>query len=702
MGFTPAVWDNWTKLNLLGKLVMGVFLSLCHFLIVTILITVLTNSFMAIVQNSNEEHQFLLAVNTISMVKSDALFSYVAPSNILAWLISPLRYIMPFRQFVKFNRYIIKLTHFPILLTIFLYERLILSSFANDTASDFLDLPRREAKPGFLGLRKGSRGRRLREPSIVSFRKDRALNQVFRQPFASASAHTPASRHVLSEHGHSVDAVDNWIRRVGNASPPMEQPQSVLDRLETRRPLLRRTTTTDNTRRLQRDFSTATRSVISEPEDRLTMAGRRRRPLEIERSPAFKRRHEETDADDELLTNDEGDTFTLRSHHGSGQNVTSDKFAAPATESQASASLPKPALDRSLSHAARARLLDAPASARKPGRRTHDRNISNDTIVFQPPVGQAPLDGPSSGARTPLTETRSAPKPMLRSRPAMAPRGQTQLGTDFMGQLQSRGRGRAYREPSFNAIALDLASDLGDNRIAPDTRGAGNISVSFSEHVFNEMERGRDLKRRREEEERARQEQEEKAMVGRIMLARMNTLEEGFREMLKEVKEMKNADAASTRPPLSENTAPATPLASNPSWLRTGGTPMLERQNSADSRPKGTRKKLFSRRSKGKEPEKSPAPAPAPVPTPASVPAPPAEIQATAAGGQGGSPQPPLSAPLEQQDDGSTSMSVSRKRESMASSSAAERKGESESKRSSVIFRGRPSSSNDAAGGGES
>jgi len=85
---------------------------------------------MAIVQNANEEHQFLFAVNTISMVKSDALFSYIAPTNIIGWLLIPLRFFMPFYRFVKLNRTIIKITHMPILFSIFLYERVVLSNFA--------------------------------------------------------------------------------------------------------------------------------------------------------------------------------------------------------------------------------------------------------------------------------------------------------------------------------------------------------------------------------------------------------------------------------------------------------------------------------------------------------------------------------------------------------------------------------------------
>jgi len=39
---------------------------------------------MTIVSNANEEHEFVFIINIISMVKNDALFSYIAPSNIFA------------------------------------------------------------------------------------------------------------------------------------------------------------------------------------------------------------------------------------------------------------------------------------------------------------------------------------------------------------------------------------------------------------------------------------------------------------------------------------------------------------------------------------------------------------------------------------------------------------------------------------------
>lgn len=97
-----------------------------------------------------------------------------------------------------------------------------------------------------------------------------------------------------------------------------------------------------------------------------------------------------------------------------------------------------------------------------------------------------------------------------------------------------------HRAPSFNALALDLASDLGDNRYGPDPLSPGGglpLGSSFSDQFLREQHFVREMERRREEERR-RSEEQEQGMVGRIMLARMNTLEEGFREVLREVKDL--------------------------------------------------------------------------------------------------------------------------------------------------------------------
>ncbi|AOW00348.1 hypothetical protein LXG23DRAFT_39146 [Yarrowia lipolytica] len=123
-GFTPTVWDSWKYYSVLGRVNLMFFLFVTHFVIITILVAVLSNTFAAVSTNAYEEVKFLFAVNTITMIKSESssLFSYAPPLNLLEWVVRPLYYVLPLRQFLVLNRTIIKITHAPILWTIFFYE----------------------------------------------------------------------------------------------------------------------------------------------------------------------------------------------------------------------------------------------------------------------------------------------------------------------------------------------------------------------------------------------------------------------------------------------------------------------------------------------------------------------------------------------------------------------------------------------------
>ncbi|EMR11251.1 hypothetical protein PNEG_00282 [Pneumocystis murina B123] len=125
-GFSPAAWDMMDNLNILGQTLLILFMANSNYFVVTALVSVLSNSFASVRANAHEEHQFLFAVNTISSVKSDAYFFYQTPFNILQWIIYPLVYILSKQSYMKLNWYVIKITHFPILFTIFLYERFCL------------------------------------------------------------------------------------------------------------------------------------------------------------------------------------------------------------------------------------------------------------------------------------------------------------------------------------------------------------------------------------------------------------------------------------------------------------------------------------------------------------------------------------------------------------------------------------------------
>lgn len=593
MGFSPAAWSAWTRYNALGRTIMGFFLVICHFMIVTILITVLTNSFMAIVRNAEEEHQFLFAVNTISMVKSDALFSYIAPTNVLSWIISPTRYILPFRKFVKLNRTVIKITHFPILFSIFVYERLILSRIAYEP-TDLVDRNQvdRGPKPVAFGGRTAAfnqRVRRLREPSVVSFRKEQALDEVFRRPFKGSETVRTTTHEMEPSQRKTSNVVDTWIQGVGKeggASPPMEQPQSVLDRLENRRPGMRRAMTTDRMRTGRRDYSTATRSVISDPEDKSFLAARRPKRIEEETDPdlSLESVEQETDADDgddELMTHDEADIVTAEQmseapeadrDSGDDEEVV-DKENVPLSQSPINDYFTTPTAARPPESA----LTGAKPRQTNPNdpairtKRHHDRTVSTNTILFQPtesrtssvssvprPPNRNSRPGTAkAGTTTPAEPTgyrtprQPQPTQAAASRaraiapprnPQQAPNPRNNLaGFNFAQSNAAFGQRRAHREPSLNTLALDLASDFGDNRFGPSLVDVGGISgmpASFSEQMLRE----REAARRARDDERRRKETQESGVVQRLVLNRMNTLEEGFREVISAVRELRERE----------------------------------------------------------------------------------------------------------------------------------------------------------------
>ena len=596
MGFTPAAWDKWNDFNALGKIIMTSFLFICHFLVVTILITVLTNSFMAVAQNANDEHQFLFAVNTISMVKSDALFSYIAPSNVIGWLASPLRYVLPFRQFIKVNRTIIKITHMPVLFLIFAYERIILSHNAYDLA-DFV-----EQRPSDVGngtafvpsntIDLFSPGRRVREPSVATFRKDQALAEVFRRPFRGDTIEgTP--RNDAADRKKSAGVVDDWMETVGDqggASPPLEETHSLLERLD-------HGSTVRGSRRFRgagtfrRDVSAMSRSIMSDPEERSAVIASRHRRVQGQQhgepnvsSTELIQETDAEDGDDELVTNDDVDNAMTDRERGESEpdddeNESSDNDDRASTvesthhDSVSTAMGPPPSSSVQQSVP---KYAEAPSLTHQPPRPTripHNRNVSSTTILFSPlpeqdgasslsaspkrrpatarktniaPPGGAHTPANISGRRTPKRPTTGA-NIAARPRPVMLPRNLFQstpalAGFQMLNPEPHRGR---QRDPSFNARALDLASDLGDNRYVPDPHFTG--PASFSTQMQYATAGMRELKELQERDLRRKSVDEENGMVTRIMLTRMNALEEGFRDILKEVKGMRSDAYTSSR-----------------------------------------------------------------------------------------------------------------------------------------------------------
>ncbi|KAI4162686.1 MAG: hypothetical protein LQ342_003732 [Letrouitia transgressa] len=119
-GFEESLTFHW----LLGPILMVSFTVIGNTLFLTIVVAMLSNTFSTIVSNATAEISFRRAVLTFEGVKSDAIFAYQPPFNILALcFLLPLKCIVSPRWFHKINVTIVRSLNAPLLLLIALYER---------------------------------------------------------------------------------------------------------------------------------------------------------------------------------------------------------------------------------------------------------------------------------------------------------------------------------------------------------------------------------------------------------------------------------------------------------------------------------------------------------------------------------------------------------------------------------------------------
>lgn len=119
-----GIQESFTFHWLLGPILMVTFAVLGNTLFLTIVVAMLSNTFAIIVANSTAEVQFRRAVLTFEGVKSDAIFAYQPPFNLLALLLMwPTKLILSPRWFHKLNVTFIRIINAPLLLIISWYER---------------------------------------------------------------------------------------------------------------------------------------------------------------------------------------------------------------------------------------------------------------------------------------------------------------------------------------------------------------------------------------------------------------------------------------------------------------------------------------------------------------------------------------------------------------------------------------------------
>ncbi|KAG8425403.1 hypothetical protein J3458_002105 [Metarhizium acridum] len=417
MGFTPAAWDVWPTYNWLARILMMIFLIICHFLVVTILITVLTNSFMAIASNATEEHQFVFAINTISMVKNDALFSYIAPSNIFAWLLMPLRYCMPLKHFVFLNRTIIKVTHFPVLFMIFLYERFWLAPSMFEP-TDLVENPGRSRTRAISFGDAAQRtvmfspNVRVREESVAGFHKDRALEEVFRRVPDATTLRTQRR----NERRKTQTAIRNWMEQHDEEGmPPTNWP--TLDSRAVPDWQRRMSVGWDKPSSHLRQVSDV-RSTASDPADFMSNPGASFRNAKGRGSrvelilPEYKD-HTDADGDDELVTNDEDEDEATNA----GRSQQFEKHGVEDGEDYFTTSMGARSAKLASSHESFAKAASTIRQTHS-RRGAHARTLSTNTILYNPedqpkpqpappvsPPKAIPFRRPNTSGRTTGTDT---------------------------------------------------------------------------------------------------------------------------------------------------------------------------------------------------------------------------------------------------------------------------------------------------------
>ncbi|KAF8634558.1 hypothetical protein AX17_004148 [Amanita inopinata Kibby_2008] len=124
-GLDASGFDRATQFHpVFGPILMVTYACLSNTLLLTVLVSILTNTFANISEDAPAEAMFRRAVSTIEGVKADSLFSYQPPVNLLALcILLPASYILTPRWFHKVNVFLIRLTNFPLLLLIAFYER---------------------------------------------------------------------------------------------------------------------------------------------------------------------------------------------------------------------------------------------------------------------------------------------------------------------------------------------------------------------------------------------------------------------------------------------------------------------------------------------------------------------------------------------------------------------------------------------------
>uniref|UniRef100_A0A060SZF3 ARAD1C07194p n=1 Tax=Blastobotrys adeninivorans TaxID=409370 RepID=A0A060SZF3_BLAAD len=128
-----------------GPPLMLVFVTLTNILLITVLVSILSQRFSVIMLNAREEYALFFASTVLeSMTTADRLTYFYPPLNLLGVILRPLRLFMNHDQYRQLRISVLKLSHWPIAVAIYLFELLLsLVSPQFKTKGDIESTPRR-------------------------------------------------------------------------------------------------------------------------------------------------------------------------------------------------------------------------------------------------------------------------------------------------------------------------------------------------------------------------------------------------------------------------------------------------------------------------------------------------------------------------------------------------------------------------------
>jgi hypothetical protein len=457
------------------------------------------------------------------MVKNEAIFTYLAPMNLIAWVLHPFRWVLPFRKFVRLNRTLVKITHLPLLAAIYLYERTMLRSsvvvptdaITNHNPGSQSTLTAFKTPNDLLS----PVGRSIRrKTSIASQQQEQVLEQVFAQPYRRGAT-MQSDRSELDGKG---SVVDSWMSNVLSASPPTETEGFVRG---SRKPLRRGRGTRNKFGGIREHYSSMaqrlparefsmTRSTRSQPEDFVGIAGVSKEP--------FSENDLGADADNEANSIG-GDETTEESAHDMvyGKRKSPKVIPSKLSASTGPPGRVSPSVSSKASRTGQDSSLFEEVIASLPPqqrRRHHERTESSNTVLFNPvrrntgsDDGVACITNRKTGNRTPGGGSlgKSQPQTATKPRPITNKSRQFLQPTPALAVLQDGNQSirmmmQTADVPSSFATQMAMATSGGDillNRLVLVKIGALEESMKDIKTILGEVRKSKkqDERDRREE-----------------------------------------------------------------------------------------------------------------------------------------------------------------------------------------------------------